>query len=62
MLREKKYDDMDEKEKAVVDGINGNGAEGSGKKNYAKVLKTPSYYLSELGSDNTTLPLLTAKI
>lgn len=53
---------MDEKEKAVVDGINGNGAEGSGKKNYAKVLKTPSYYLSELGSDNTTLPLLTAKI
>lgn len=58
----KKYDDMDEKEKAVVDGINGNGAEGSGKKNYAKVLKTPSYYLSELGNDTTTLPLLTAKI
>lgn len=58
----KKYDDMDEKEKAVVDGINGAGTEGSGKKNYAKVLKTPSYYLSELGSDNTTLPLLTAKI
>lgn len=43
----KTYDNMDREEKAVVDGLNGDGTEGSGAKAYAKVLTDHAYYLSE---------------
>lgn len=54
----KKYSEMTTEEKAVVDGINGDGTEGSGQKGYAKVLASPSYYLAELDSNAASLPLL----
>lgn len=41
------YSTMTAEEKAVVDGFNGNGAEGSGEKTYAEIQKKQSYYLSE---------------
>lgn len=50
-----KYSDMTAEEKAVVDGINGDGTEGSGQKGYAKVLESPSYYLAEM--DDSVIPL-----
>lgn len=56
----KKYNDMTAEEKSVVDGINGDGTEGSGQKGYAKVLASPSYYLAELDSGAAPLPLLAA--
>ena len=37
---------MDAEEKAVVDGLNGDGTEGSGEKAYVEILKDPSYYLT----------------
>lgn len=55
-----KYSEMTAEEKAVVDGINGDGTEGSGQKGYAKVLASPSYYLAELDSGAAPLPLLAA--
>lgn len=54
----KKYADMTSEEKAVVDGIHGDGTEGSGHKGYAKVLESPSYYLAELGGESNSLSLL----
>lgn len=56
----KKYSEMTAEEKAVVDGINGDGTEGSGQKGYAKVLASPSYYLAELDSGSGAVPLLAA--
>ena len=55
-----KYSEMTAEEKAVVDGINGDGTEGSGQKGYVKVLTSPSYYLAELDSNAASLPLLAA--
>lgn len=43
----KTYAAMDPEEKAVVDGLNGDGSEGSGEKAYVEVLKDRAYYLSE---------------
>lgn len=42
----KTYATMDEEEKAVVDGLNGDGTEGSGEKAYNKVLTDKDYYLT----------------
>lgn len=57
----KKYDEMTSEEKAVVDGINGDGTEGSGRKGYIKVLESPSYYLTEL-DNGMSLPLLAERL
>lgn len=58
----KAYSDMDAKEKAVVDGLNGDGSEGSGAKMYAKVLAKPEYYLAEPSDGQDALPLLGAAV
>lgn len=41
------YANMDAEDKAVVDGLNGDGTEGSGEKAYAEILRDHSYYLSD---------------
>lgn len=42
----KTYSEMKSDEKAVVDGLNGNGTAGSGEKAYIEVLKNKQYYFS----------------
>ena len=51
----KTYASMDNEEKAVVDGFDGNGMEGSGEKKYAEVLKDSAYYLSEPNRNTLSL-------
>lgn len=51
----KTYATMDEEEKAVVDGLNGDGTEGSGEKAYTEIMKDREYYLS--APRHTTLAL-----
>lgn len=58
----KAYADMDAEEKAVVDGLHGDGSEGSGAKMYAKVLAKPEYYLAEPSDGQDALPLLGAAV
>lgn len=41
------YEHMDAEDKAVVDGLNGDGTEGSGEKAYAEILKDHTYYLGD---------------
>lgn len=41
------YTSMDPEEKAVVDGFNGDGTEGSGEKAYTEILQDHAYYLSD---------------
>lgn len=53
----KTYANMDAEEKAVVDGLNGDGTEGSGEKAYVKILQDHAYYLSE---PTSTMPALAA--
>lgn len=43
----KTYAEMDAEERTVVDGLNGDGSEGSGELAYAEVLRDSAYYLSE---------------
>lgn len=50
------YSGMTAEEKAVVDGFNGDGTEGSGAKVYAEIQKNQGYYLSE--PTNNTLALM----
>ena len=45
------YKEMNSEERAVVDGFNGNGSEGSGEKKYAEVLAKQSYFLAEPSSN-----------
>lgn len=55
----KNYADLDPEEKSVVDGLNGDGTEGSGEKAYGAVLSDRAYYLSEPAS---ALPSLGAPV
>ena len=50
------YSGMTSEEKAVVDGFNGDGTEGSGAKAYTEIQKNQGYYLSE--PTNNTLALM----
>lgn len=50
------YSTMTAEEKAVVDGFNGDGTEGSGEKVYTEIRKKQAYYLSE--PTNNTLSLM----
>lgn len=50
------YSDLSAEEKAVVDGFNGNGTEGSGEKAYAEIRKNQAYYLAE--PTNKTLAIM----
>lgn len=43
----KTYDTMDPEEKAVVDGLNGDGSDGSGEQGYAAILMDRAYYLGD---------------
>ena len=56
----KKYCDMTEEEQAVVDGLNGDGTQGSGSKSYEKVLADPNLYLSNMEQISGSGPLLIA--
>ena len=47
---QKAYAEMEHDEKAVVDGLNGDGSEGSGEKAYTEILQDRSYYLSAVSS------------
>ena len=49
------YATMDAEEKAVVDGLNGDGSDGSGEKRYTEVMKDRAYYLSEPASQMLAL-------
>lgn len=49
------YGNMTAKEKAVVDGFNGDGTEGSGEKAYAEIRRNQTYYLSEPTSNTLAL-------
>lgn len=53
----KAYSEMDAEEKAVVDSFHGDGAQGSGKEKYEKVMREASYYLAK---PTEHLPLLGA--
>lgn len=55
----KNYADMDAEEKAVVDGLNGDGTDGSGEKAYAEILKDHTYYL---GDPTSQMLMLESKI
>lgn len=50
------YADMSREAQAVVDGFNGNGAEGSGAAAYAEIMKRQGYFLSEPGGSVLALP------
>ena len=43
----KKYADMTDEEKAVIDGFHGDGVEGSGAMEYTAVIKKAAYFLAE---------------
>lgn len=58
----KTYANMTTEEKAVVDGLHGDGSEGSGEKMYAEVLAKPEYYLAEPSDGQDALPLLSAAV
>lgn len=47
----KSYANMDVEEKAVIDGFHGDGAEGSGEKEYCNILARASYYLAPANSE-----------
>ena len=49
------YSSMTPEEKAVVDGFNGDGTEGSGEQAYAKIQREAAYYLS--APENQTLAI-----
>lgn len=49
------YSGMTAEEKAVVDGFNGDGTEGSGEKAYTEIRKNQAYYLSEPTSNTLSL-------
>lgn len=49
------YNTMTAEEKAVVDGFNGDGTEGSGEKVYTEIRKKQAYYLSEPTSNTLSL-------
>ena len=49
------YNTMTAEEKAVVDGFNGDGTEGSGEKAYTEIRKKQAYYLSEPTSNTLSL-------
>ncbi len=53
------YSDMAPEEQSVVDGFDGDGAEGSGAAAYAKVLRRPGYYL---GAPGNNMPALMAAV
>lgn len=56
----KAYADMAPDEKKVVDGLHGDGSEGSGAEMYETVLAKPEYYLAEPSDGQNVLPLLGA--
>lgn len=45
------YADMSQEEKEVIDGFHGDGTEGSGEKEYRKVLARANYYLAPANSE-----------
>lgn len=49
------YSNMTAEEKAVVDGFNGDGTEGSGEKAYTEIRKKQAYYLAEPTSNTLSL-------
>ena len=49
------YSTMTAEEKAVVDGFNGDGTEGSGERVYTEIRKNQAYYLSEPTSNTLSL-------
>lgn len=49
------YSNMTAEEKAVVDGFNGDGTEGSGEKAYTEIWKNQAYYLAEPTSNTLSL-------
>ena len=49
------YSGMTAEEKAVVDGFNGDGTEGSGEKAYTEIRKKQTYYLAEPTSNTLAL-------
>ena len=50
------YKDMDAESRAVVDGFNGDGTEGSGAEAYALIMARPGYFLAEPGGRILALP------
>lgn len=51
----KAYSEMDQEEKSVVDGLNGDGTEGSGEKAYQKVMTERAYYLADPTTNTPSL-------